>query len=62
MVASAVGPVSMSTMAASGGLRSPLLLGAAGFGVCFVWLLAHGWRASAPGTAQQPAGLHERGS
>jgi MFS family permease len=60
MVASAVGPVSMSTMAATGGLRSPLLLGAAGFAVCFVWLLVHGWRASPAGPAQQSVGLRER--
>jgi hypothetical protein len=49
-------------MAATGGLRSPLLLGAAGFGVCFVWLLVPGWRTSAAGPAQQRVGLRERGT
>jgi DHA1 family multidrug resistance protein-like MFS transporter len=39
MVASAVGPVSMSTLAATAGLRSPLLVGAIGFAACFVVLL-----------------------
>jgi DHA1 family multidrug resistance protein-like MFS transporter len=42
MVASAVGPVSMSTLAATAGLRSPLLVGAIGFALCFVVLLVMG--------------------
>jgi DHA1 family multidrug resistance protein-like MFS transporter len=42
MVASAVGPVSMSTLAATAGLRSPLLVGASGFACCFVVLLMIG--------------------
>jgi MFS family permease len=42
MVASAVGPVMMSTLASIGGLRSPLIVGAVGFGCCFVLLLAIG--------------------
>jgi MFS family permease len=48
MVASAVGPVSLSTLASTAGLRSPLLIGALGFGVCFVLLLVAGRRAHAP--------------
>jgi MFS family permease len=42
MVASAVGPVMMSTLATVGGLRSPLIVGAVGFGCCFVLLLVIG--------------------
>lgn len=42
MVASAVGPVSMSTLASVGGLRSPLIVGAIGFGCCFALLLLAG--------------------
>jgi DHA1 family multidrug resistance protein-like MFS transporter len=42
MVASAVGPVSMSTLAATAGLRSPLLVGAIGFACCFALLLIVG--------------------
>lgn len=39
MVASAVGPVSMSTLATTAGLRSPLLVGAVGFACCIVLLV-----------------------
>jgi DHA1 family multidrug resistance protein-like MFS transporter len=42
MVASAVGPVSMSTLATTAGLRAPLLVGAAGFACCVVLLVGMG--------------------
>jgi MFS transporter, DHA1 family, multidrug resistance protein len=42
MVASAVGPVSLSTLATTAGLRSPLIVGAIGFGCCLVLLLVTG--------------------
>lgn len=53
MVASAVGPVSLSTLAASAGLRSPLIVGAVGFACCFVLLLAGGRQAAAAERATQ---------
>jgi DHA1 family multidrug resistance protein-like MFS transporter len=49
MIASAVGPLLMSTLATMAGLRSPLLVGALGFACCFVVLLVVGrtrWAAS----------------
>jgi DHA1 family multidrug resistance protein-like MFS transporter len=55
MVASAVGPVSMSTLASAGGLRSPLIVGAIGFGCCFVMLLVVG----RPGWLARPARRRE---
>lgn len=45
MVAAAVGPVSISTLATTAGLRSPLLVGTAGFALCIVLLLVAARRA-----------------
>jgi MFS family permease len=42
MVASAVGPFSLSPLVALLGLRSPLLMGAVAFGVCAVLLVVTG--------------------
>ncbi len=54
MVASAVGPVSISTLATTAGLRSPLLVGTIGFAVCIALLLAAGRRfAAVPPTRPQ---------
>lgn len=44
MVASAVGPVSITTLASTVGLRAPLVVGAVGFGVCIALLLLAGRR------------------
>jgi DHA1 family multidrug resistance protein-like MFS transporter len=61
MVASAVGPVSMSTLASTGGLRSPLLVGAVGFACCFVVLLLVGRTGSLTVGVQQPGELSRGG-
>jgi DHA1 family multidrug resistance protein-like MFS transporter len=57
MVASAVGPVSLSTLASSAGLRSPLIVGAIGFACCFVLLLVAGRRSATAGAARRQVGL-----
>jgi MFS transporter, DHA1 family, multidrug resistance protein len=61
MVASAVGPVSMSTLATTAGLRAPLLVGAAGFACCFVVLLAVGRARLVPLPAPRQEGLPRGG-
>jgi MFS transporter, DHA1 family, multidrug resistance protein len=52
MVASAVGPVSLSTLASTAGLRSPLIVGAIGFALCFVLLLVARRHRSGTGAAR----------
>lgn len=56
MIASAVGPVSITTLAATAGLRSPLLVGAVGFGLCIVLLLVAGRSTQARTAASPQAG------
>lgn len=54
MVASAVGPVSLSTLATTAGLRSPLIVGAIGFAACIVLLLVAGRRGPATVSRERP--------
>ena len=62
MVASAVGPVSMSTLATTAGLRSPLIVGAIGFGCCLVLLLLAGRRSETSRAVPQQAERSEGGA
>lgn len=56
-LASAVGPVSLSTLASAAGLRSPLLVGAIGFACCFVLLLVAGRQSAGAGATRRQVGL-----
>lgn len=55
MVAAAVGPVSLGTLAATAGLRSPLLVGTAGFACCFLLLLLTARRSLTASSTPRPA-------
>jgi DHA1 family multidrug resistance protein-like MFS transporter len=57
MVASAVGPVSLSTLATTAGLRSPLIAGAVGFACCLLLLLVVGRQSGAARAMQRQVGL-----
>jgi DHA1 family multidrug resistance protein-like MFS transporter len=57
MVASAVGPVSLSTLATTAGLRSPLIAGAVGFACCFLLLLIASRQPAVAGATPRQVGL-----
>ena len=61
MMAAAVGPISLSPLAATFGLRSPLLVSAVAFGACLVVLLLAG-RAPALQPSLPPTGEGEPGA
>jgi hypothetical protein len=57
MMAAAVGPISLSPLAALLGLRSPLLVSTLAFGVCLLLLLVTGHAREAPDPAAPESGV-----